>query len=189
MVKLTKEQLQAALRKPILGCTEDEIRFPYHIMGFDLKNFQQEQGRVAFEIHYQRFYIIKVEVAGGILTFSNQWVIFNEKEDVHHLSFEDPGKLIFILNYLISLFGKPLLEPAGYRPAFIKGHSICETPEEAKDYWMIIQEVLYEFYPELRPDADPKKVSEKKPEVKRPQAAKKSGKKGKVVKFNPKLKN
>ena len=67
MVKLTKEQLQEALKKPILTCSEEEIRFALHIMGFDLKEYHQDQGRVAFEIHFRRIYVIKMEVTGGII--------------------------------------------------------------------------------------------------------------------------
>ncbi len=147
MEKLTKEQLEVALKKPILTCTENEIRFPLHIMGFDLKEFHQDQGRVAFEMHYQRCYVIKVEVAGGVLTFSNQWIVFNDKEEIHHINFEDPGKLILILNLFVTLFGQALLNPIGYQPAFIKGWSQFETPEEAKEYWATLQSVLQEVCP------------------------------------------
>ena len=147
MEKLTKEQLQEALKKPILACSEEEVRFAFHIMGFDLKEYHQELGRIAFEIHFRRLYIIKVEVAGGIITFSNRWVIFNDKEQVHHLNFQEPDKFILILNLFINLFSKALLEPVGYQPAYIKDWSVFETGEEAKEFWQTFQDVLHEVCP------------------------------------------
>ena len=151
MVKLTKEQLQEALKKPILTCSEEEIRFALHIMGFDLKEYHQDQGRVAFEIHFRRIYVIKMEVTGGIITFSNRWVVFNDKEEIHHLNFEEPENLILILNLFINLFGKALLEPIGYQPAYIKEWSLFETGEEAKEFWQTFQTVLREVCPPAEP--------------------------------------
>lgn len=161
MQVLSKEQLKDCLKKPILQCTEEEIRFAFHVLGFDLKEFKQEQGRVSFEIHYRQFYIIKLEVVGGLSIFSSIWIIFNDKEESHSLSIQEPSCFVALLGTFFNLFNSSLLEPVRYRPGFMKGWSIFETPEEAKGYWETIGNVLHEVCPSPAPSPEEKKPAAK----------------------------
>lgn len=154
MIKLTKEQFEAALKKPILSCEENEIRFAFHVMGFDLKEYRQELGRIAFEIHYQRVFIIKVEVSGGVVVFSNPWIVFNDREEVHHINMDEPQALILILNMFVTMFNEALLKPMEYKPAYIKEWSIFDDGAEAKEAWATLQLVIQELLPKPEPDKE-----------------------------------
>lgn len=141
MKKLSLTQFRKALKKSILGCSEEEVRFVFNIMGFDLKEFSQETGRINFEVHYRRYYIIKVEVIEGVVLFSNPWVVFNDNKDAHHINFQFNGPLLDLLSMFLDLFGPSFLKPLNYQPAFIDGWSACAGPEEGKMYWDIISDM------------------------------------------------
>lgn len=154
MIKLTKKQFKTALKKPILSCEENEIRFVFHVLGFDLKEYRQELGRIAFEIHYRRVFVIKIEVSGGIVVFSNPWIVFNNKEDVHHVNMGDPQALALILSIFVAIFNEPLLIPMEYKPAYIKGWSVFDDVAEAKEAWATLQLVTNELVPKPEPNEE-----------------------------------
>ena len=172
MNKLPKEQFQVSLRKGILECTEEEIKFAFHLLNFDLKNFRQEVGRVEFEVHFNRYYIIKITVLPDKTIFSNEWIIFNDNTKVHHVQLDHPGNLlIMVINQMVNMFGPSLLAPLRYNPAFIEGWSVFENGEEAHAYYDIFVSVIHEIYPEMKePVKEEGKVA--KPAKKSTKAAK-----------------
>lgn len=141
MEKLSLTKFRKALVKSPLACSENELRFIFNVMGFDLKEFRQETARLCFEIHYHMHLIIKVEYMEGVVFFSNPWVVFNDNKDAHHINFQFTGNIFELLSMFLDLFGPSFLKPLNYQPAFIEGWSACETPEEGKAYWDIMADM------------------------------------------------
>lgn len=141
--KISHTEFKEALEKSPLECSENELRFIFNALGFDLKEFKQETSRVVFEVHFRRNYIVKVELVSGLLVFSNRWIIFNDKNETerHNINFQFNGSTIKILNLFLDMFGPCLLNPLQYMPAYIKGWSVCDSPKETKEYWDILSEV------------------------------------------------
>ena len=133
MNKLTKEQMQDALRKVTLNCTEEEIRFVFHLFSFDLKEFKQETGRISFEIHYKINYIVKVELTATAMTFSNEWINF-EDENTHGIAMTVPTCLGELMVMFINMFMPNLLQRVCYNIAYNEQWSIFESVEEAQEY-------------------------------------------------------
>lgn len=139
MQKLTKQQFKEALLKSPLYCSEDELRFPMNVMSFTLKEFKKCNGKVEFEIHYQRTFIIKIEIVDTLLVLSNPWIIFNSEKNETFVSLAAPPTLIDLINLFITMCGPGLLEPINYTPGYYKGFSVCDNPEESKEYWDLIR--------------------------------------------------
>lgn len=133
MKKLTKEQMQEALRKPILNCTEGEIRFIFHLFSFDLKEFKQETGRVRFEVHFKTNYIARVEISNMAMVLSNEWIVFGE-DNSHGISMEAPPCAGALLVAFINMFAPNLLQHAGYNLSYNSEWSVLESLEEAQEY-------------------------------------------------------
>lgn len=144
MNKLTKEQMQQALRKPILNCSEDEIRFMFHLFSFDLKELKQEIGRVRFEVHFKINYIARVELSDSTMVFSNEWISFDENHN-HGISMRVPtcaGELIVMF---INMFAPNLLQRAGYNLAYNEEWSVLDSLEEAQSYIETAQSTMAEI--------------------------------------------
>lgn len=141
MQKPTKGQFKAALNKSPLNCTENELRFVFNLLGLDLKEFRQETARVSFEIHYTRYYIMKVEIMRGLLIFNNQWIVFDGQEDPQHIKIQFNGSFLDFLVQFFNAFGAELLEPIHYSPSYIKGWSMVDSREEGQEYWNIFCEL------------------------------------------------
>ncbi len=182
MQKLSKEQMEVALRKHILNCTEDELRFVYHLLNFDLKEFKQEVGRITYEIHFTRFYVIKVTVTNDLLVFSNEWIVFNDDKTKHSLECATPPMFFSVLNMMMNFFGQALLAPMNWKPTYIPGYSIFDNGEEAKGYFDLFQKTADSIIKEIEALNPENKEEEKKKPAKK--AAKKTpAKKAKVVKL------
>ena len=176
MQKLSKETMEAALRKHILNCTEDEIRFVFHLLNFDLKEYKQEMGRITFEVHFTRFYIIKITVTPELLVFSNEWIVFNDDKTNHSLECATPPMFFSVLNMMMNFFGEALLKPTGWKPTYIEGYSIFEDGKEAKGYFDLFQKTA---------DAIIKEIEALTPAEEGKEKAGKSGKKAPAKKAAP----
>ena len=139
MNKLTKEEFLKALHSHMLYLSEHELRFGMNVMGFTLKEYCQGNGKVEFEIHYHRHYIIKAEIIGTLLILSNQWVIFNSETDETFLTLPVPPTFIDFINLIIIMCGDSLLKEANYSPCYIPGFAMTDSPEEAKEYWELVR--------------------------------------------------
>lgn len=139
---------KAYLGKKILSCTEAEIRFAFHALNFTLKEFRQNQGMVSFEIHFTRYFIMKVEVSGGLVTFSNEWILFDDN-NTHHVIFSEPENLMLTIQLFFDIFGTPLLDPLKYGPTFIKGWSVFENEDQHDDYLAEMYRMLPNYKPQI----------------------------------------
>ena len=188
MQKLSKEQMEVALRKHILQCTEDEIRFVFHIVNFDLKEFHQEVGRVQFEIHFTRFYVIKVTITQEMLVFSNEWMVFNDQNSHALDAIATPPMLFMVMNRFIQTFAQ-ILQEMQWRPVYIDGYSVFEDGKTAKEYFELFQQTANKISKEieaLRPKEEkeaPKNVLKVKKTPAKKNTAGRGGAKGKVVKL------
>lgn len=144
MKKLSKEQMQEALQKPVLNCTEDEIRFVFHLFSFDLKELKQETGRVCFEIHFKVHYIAKAELSSTGMAFSNEWINFGD-EYTHGIAMSTPTCLGELIVMFINMFAPNLLQNAGYNLAFNEQWSILDSLEEAQQYLEVAQNTMAEI--------------------------------------------
>ena len=184
MQKLSKEQMEVALRKHILNCTEDELRFVFHLLNFDLKEFRQETARVTFEVHFTRFYVIKISVTPEMTAFSNEWIVFNDDKNNHGLEVVTPPMFFNILNMMMNFFGEALLNPMAWKPTFIPGWSIFADGVEAKEYFDLFQKTADSIIKEveaMKPKEEGKKAG--KSAAKAPKEKKAPAKKGKVIKL------
>lgn len=143
MRTLSKQEFSDTLRKKVSEVTEDEFRFIFNILGFDLKEatFAGEE-LISFEIHWRRYYIIKVTVEGGVLTFSSPWIIFNDDDNSRAVGFECPSSLVALISLFYGAFGSSLLSPIDYNPGYIEGWSALSNPTESKEYWDEIASIL-----------------------------------------------
>lgn len=144
MNKLTKEQMQEALRKSILNCTESELRFLFHIFSFDLKEFKQETGRVRFEVHFKTSYIARVEITDMVMALSNEWVVFGENNS-HGISMEAPPCAGALLVAFVNMFAPNLLTQAGYGLSYNSEWSVLDSLEEAQEYIETAQSTMTEI--------------------------------------------
>lgn len=138
MKKLSKEQIREVLHKNIMDCTENELRFIFHILSFDLKEMKQECGRTRFEVHFKRNYVMRIEIAGNNMYFSNEWIQFNE-ENIHGISTSTPdclGKLIVIF---INMFIPNVLQKINYGIVYNEDWSVFDSCEEANSYFVTMQ--------------------------------------------------
>lgn len=141
MQKLTKSQFKAALKKNPLNCTENELRFIFNLLGFDLKEFRLETARVTFEIHFTRHYIMKAEIMHGLLVFSNQWIVFDDNDDPQHIKINFNRTLLDFITLFFNMFGRDLLEPIHYTASYTEGWSMVDSKEEGREYWEILCEL------------------------------------------------
>ncbi len=138
MKKLSKEQIQEVLHKNIMNCTENELRFVFHVLSFDLKEMKQECGRTRFEVHFKCNYVMRIEIAGNHLSFSNEWIRFNE-EYAHRLLTSTPdclGKLVVIF---INMFMPNVLQKINYGIVYNEDWSVFDSYEEAHSYFITMQ--------------------------------------------------
>lgn len=145
MSKLTKENFQKALFSHMLSLSEQEIRFGMNIMGFTLKEYRQCNGKIEFEIHYHRNYIIKAEIIDSLLIFSNQWVIFNPETNESFVTLPMPPTFVDFISLFITMCGDSLLKEANYSPCYIPGFTLADSPEEAKEYWEMVRKANYDL--------------------------------------------
>lgn len=138
MKKIAKEELQKVLHKNILNCTENEIRFLFHALDLQLKEFKQEIGRVQFEIHFKRNYIMKIEAGNGPLCFSNEYIDFGEGST--GISTGNMDTILEIINTFFNLFGPNILKKASYSIGYNESRSLFDSLEEAQEYLSIIQQ-------------------------------------------------
>ena len=150
MNKLTKEQMQEALRKSILNCTEGELRFLFHLFSFDLKEFKQETGRVRFEVHFKTSYISRVEITDMVMALSNEWIIFGE-DNSHGISMEAPPCAGALLVAFINMFAPNLLQHAGYSLSYNSEWSVLDSLEEAQEYVETAQATMADIVKPLTP--------------------------------------
>ena len=119
--------------KPVLDCTEEEHRFVFHLLTFDLKEFSQETGRVSFELHFTRTFVIRITVTSDKLVFSNEWVHFNEKGR-HAIETEPVPALFVMLNVFMNNFAESFLKELGWEPSYIPEWSVFKDSSQALEY-------------------------------------------------------
>ena len=141
IIKLTKEQLTAALHKNMRDCTENEIRFIFSIFDFNLKEFYQDGSLVDFEIHFKRNYLMRVVLQRNLLHFSNEYINFSSENDsTNGVSMPYPDTILDVVMLFINLFSPNVLKKAGYELSYNPETSIFDSIEEAQEYMELIQE-------------------------------------------------
>ena len=153
--KLSKEKLIEALHKPIMECSEEEIRFVFHIFGFNLKEacFNDDIG-MNFEVHYKRVYIVRVVCTlSHLLSFENEYIDFGDK--THGISMGHTETLAETMVVFINMFTPNLLQSAGYQIKYDPANSLFESLEEAQDYLKTIQEEAQKIISVNHPDPVP----------------------------------
>lgn len=138
--KLTKDQFKKVLAKKPLDCTENELRFVFNVLGFDLKEFGHEDGRLTFEIHYRCEYLMKAEIIDGVLVFSNQWR-FNDEDEPYCSGRMFAGSLLDFIDTFFQTFGSSVIQPADYNPAWVEGWSAVDSVEEGREYWDVLADL------------------------------------------------
>ena len=141
IIKLTKEQLTAALHKNMRDFTENEIRFIFSIFDFNLKEFYQDGSLVDFEIHFKRNYLMRVVLQRNLLHFSNEYINFSSENDsTNGVSMPYPDTILDVVMLFINLFSPNVLKKAGYELSYNPETSIFDSIEEAQEYMELIQE-------------------------------------------------
>lgn len=141
IIKLTKEQLTAALHKNMRDCTENEIRFIFSIFDFNLKEFYQDGSLVDFEIHFKRNYLMRVVLQRNLLHFSNEYINFSSENDsTNGVSMPYPDTILDVVMLFINIFSPNVLKKAGYELSYNPETSIFDSIEEAQEYMELIQE-------------------------------------------------
>lgn len=143
MEKLTREQLRAALNKRIIDCSEDELRFMFHVLYFDLKEFYQETDRVRFEVHFKRAYVMRIEAGNGPLSFNNEWIDFGEGSTGVSIGITySVGEIITIF---LNMFGDNILRHINYGLEYNDNWSIFDSQEEAQSFLEVLQGTITEI--------------------------------------------
>lgn len=138
-MKLTEETLQKTLHTPILNLSEADIRFVFHILDFDLKEYKQETGRIKFEVHNKITYIASIEITVNGMVFSNEWVNFGYGNE-HGLSMPMPipkclGEIIVMFTNVFA----PQESTLGWIDLKdMVRRNIFESEDEAKKYLDIL---------------------------------------------------
>lgn len=143
MKKIAKEELQKKLHKNILKCSEEEIRFMFHVLSFDLKEFKQEMGRVQFEVHYTRTYVMRIEAGNGPLCFNNEWIDFGEGST--GVCMGNMDTIAEIIATFMNMFGPNILDDIDYGVYYNKNWSIFDSLEEAQSYLEAMQKTIGEI--------------------------------------------
>lgn len=162
MIKLTKDELIKALHKELMECSVDEIRFVFHVFGFNLKELDSKGGgdtAIDFEIHYKRVYIVRVVVStNNVLTFENEYVNFGN--DTHGIVMGQAETLAETIVVFINMFMPNLLQSAGYEISFKEDMSLFDNLEEAQDYLQTIQDEAQKIINIKHPEPVPAPTSQ-----------------------------
>ena len=137
--KLSKEELTIALHKDLIACTEEEIRFAFSVLGFQLKEarFSENVGH-KFEVHWKRSFIVRITTTpDNVLIFENEFVDFGDEK--HNIAVGKSESLIETLVLFVDMFTQNLLQSAGYELKFEEATSPFSNLEEAREYLGILQ--------------------------------------------------
>lgn len=142
ITKLTKDKVKAALLKNILEDTEAEIRTVFDIFDFQLKEFDQSESTVDFEIHFKRTYLMRIQANDKKLRCTNEYITFQNGDDndnCHGLAIPLPATLAEVLVFFINSFAPNILKSAGYCVSYDEENSVYSSMEEAQDYMRLVQ--------------------------------------------------
>ena len=144
--KIEKKEFEKVLRSHILDCSENDLRFTFNAMGFDLKDFVKKDSLVSFEIHHMRTFVVKVDVMPTILIYENIWLHFDNQKDPNRIQLPEPPTLGELIISFVSIFGPSVLDKINYRPCYIDGWSATDTPEEGTEYWDMIHAISVQLH-------------------------------------------
>lgn len=154
--KLTKKELADALRKNLTECSENEIRFAFHVFGLTLKEcyFSGENG-MSFEIHFRQSFIVRLIAAHktGVLSFENEYIDFGE--GTHGIAMGKIETLAETIVVFINMFGPNLLQSVGYNISFNEEMSLFNSVEEAEEYLIAAKDEAQKIIKVNHPDPVP----------------------------------
>lgn len=144
MKKLTKEELKTALEKLPTELTKEELSFIFDCLSFQIKEYYSGVHNISFEIHFERTFIIRVQYPKekGTMSFNNEFVNFGE--GTHGIATGRAKDTLELVNLFINMFYDNLLASANYGVGYDEEESMFDSPEEAKEYFEFIRNLIKE---------------------------------------------
>ena len=133
--------MENVLHKPFSACTEEEIRFIFHVFAFDLKEFSHTFQKSSFEVHFQNHYIARIQIDGDMAIFTNEWVLFNINQS-HSFVVKSFGCIGELVMTFVNIFAQYLVAQANYSALYNKEWSVFASEDEAHSYLSKAQEII-----------------------------------------------